>query len=111
MSSPSPRTQRITALHRRIGRSDPLCSGNLRRRYTVCGTKNCSCKADPPEPHGPYFYWSRLLGGKVVQRVLSQDQARIVGRGIENYKKVKGLLRQWEGETVRHIDNQRRHKP
>ena len=98
------------ALQRRITRIDYLCSGNLRRRYTVCGTKNCSCKARPPSPHGPYHYWSRLLGGKVVQRVLSLEQARIVERGIGNYRGVKRLLRQWEEETVQTIEIRRKQK-
>lgn len=92
---------RIAALRRRIIGFDHVCSGNLRRRYTVCGTKNCRCKAQPPEPHGPYFYWSRLLAGKVVQRVLSPEQARVVAKGIKNYRSIRDLLRKWEDETVR----------
>lgn len=99
MSSPS--AGRIAALRARFLRFDHICSGNLRRRYAVCGTKNCRCKAQPPERHGPYYYWSRLLGGKVVQRVLSKEDAKIVARGIANYREAKALLRRWEDETVR----------
>lgn len=100
-STPS---KRIAALKRRIAGMDYVCSGNLRRRYSVCGTHNCRCKAQAPEPHGPYYYWSRLLAGKVVQRVLSHKQAQIVASGIENYRAVRALLRQWEEETARNID-------
>lgn len=96
--------KRIVALQRRIADFDYVCSGNLRQRYAVCGTVNCRCKAQPPEPHGPYYYWSRLLGGKVVQRVLSREQADIVARGIANYRDVRELLRKWEEETVRSIE-------
>ncbi len=92
---------RIAALKARLLRLDHICSGNLRRRYAVCGSKNCRCKAQPPARHGPYYYWSRLLGGKVVQRVLSPEDAKIVARGSENYRRAKALLRQWEDETVR----------
>jgi hypothetical protein len=91
---------RIAALHQRLRRLDYLCSGHLLRRYTVCGTKNCSCKTDPAARHGPYYYWSRLRGKKVVQRVLSRDDAKIVARGLKNYGRAKALLRQWEDETV-----------
>ena len=97
-------SKRIAALQRRIAGFDYVCSGNLRQRYAVCGTENCRCKAQPPEPHGPYYYWSRLLGGKVVQRVLSREQADIVARGIANYREVRELLRKWEEETVRNIE-------
>lgn len=103
-------SKRIAAVQRRIAGFDYVCSGNLRQRYAVCGTENCRCKAHPPEPHGPYYYWSRLLGGKVVQRVLSQEQAEVVARGIANYREVRKLLRKWEEETIRSIEIRRRPK-
>jgi hypothetical protein len=96
--------KRTSAIRHRIAGFDYMCSGNLRRRYAVCGTPNCRCKARPPKPHGPYYYWSRLLAGKVVQRVLSPEQAQIVARGIENYRGVRELLGRWEEETVRNIE-------
>jgi len=99
--------KRIAALRRRIAGFDYVCFGNLRRRYTVCGTNNCRCKAQPPKPHGPYFYWSRLLAGKVVQRVLSPEQAEVAARGIKNYRSIRDMLRKWEEETVRTIESRR----
>ena len=102
--------KRIAELQRQIAGFDYVCAGNLRQRYTVCGTENCRCKAQPPEPHGPYYYWSRLVGGKVVQRVLSREQAELVARGIENYREVRALLRRWEEETVRSIEIRRQAK-
>jgi hypothetical protein len=95
--------KRVAALRGRIAGFDYVCSGNLRRRYAVCGTPNCRCKGRTAQPHGPYYYWSRLLSGKVVQRVLSPEQAEIVARGIKNYRQAKRLLRSWEEETVRDI--------
>ncbi len=103
-------SKRIAALRGRIVDFDYMCSGSLRQRYTVCGTQNCRCKAQPPEPHGPYYYWSRLLAGKVVQRVLSREQAEIVARGIKNYREARELLRGWEEETVKTIEVRRRLK-
>lgn len=102
--------KRIATIQRRVADFDYVCSGNLRRRYTICGTANCRCKARPPEPHGPYHYWSRLLAGKVVQRVLLPEQAEIVAKGIENYRQVRALLRRWEEETVRTIETCKRAK-
>jgi len=102
--------RRIAAIQRRIANFDYVCSGNLRLRHTVCGTANCRCKARSPEPHGPYHYWSRLLAGKVVQRVLPPEQAKIVAKGIKNYRKVRTLLRRWEEETVRAMGTCKRSK-
>ena len=99
----SSRNNRIAALKRQIAGFDYMCSGNLRHRFAVCGTLNCRCKAKPPAPHGPYFYWSRLRDGKVVQMVLSPDQAKIVAKGIVNYRTLKALLRKWGEETLRSI--------
>lgn len=101
MNKSTPSAMRIAALKARLMRFDCVCSGNLRSRSTVCGAKNCRCKAHPPEHHGPYYYWSRLLDGKVVQRILSPADAKIVARGIKNQRQVKKLLREWEEETVR----------
>ena len=103
-------SKRIEALRRKLADFDYICSGNLRLRYAVCGTPNCRCKAQPPEPHGPYHYWSRLISGKVVQRVLSPEQAKIVARGIENYREARALLRRWEAETVRSLEIRSRAK-
>lgn len=108
MSESSRSNKRIAALRARLARFDYVCAGNLRRRYAVCGTPNCRCKAQPPALHGPYYYWSRLLGGKVVQRVLAPEDAEIVARGIENYREARALLRRWEEEVVRIIETRKR---
>jgi hypothetical protein len=102
----SSKKDRVGMIHRRIAGFDYMCSGNLRRRYAVCGTINCRCKGKPPKPHGPYFYWSRLIDGRIVQKVLSKDQARIVAEGIANRRRLKALLRDWEEETLRSIKTQ-----
>ncbi len=99
--------KRIKALRQRLMRLDYVCSGNLRRRYAACGTENCRCKAQPPKFHGPYYYWSRLLNGKVIQKVLSPQEARIVAKAIENYRMARQLLKQWESETDKIIASRR----
>lgn len=99
--------EHVAGLKARLAVLDYICTGNLSRRYAVCGTKNCRCKAQPPQRHGPYYYWSRLQDGKLVQRVLSREDAAIVKRGIKNHGAVKALLRRWEKETVRVLKRSR----
>lgn len=68
---------------------------------SVCGTPNCRCKKDPAQRHGPYYYWSRRKGGRLVQKVLSGSQAKTIARGIRNYRTIREILRNWEEQTLR----------
>ncbi len=43
--------------------------------------------------------------GKLVHRTLSPEQAVILQLAIDNYRNVKRLLRDWEVETERLIEN------
>ena len=54
--------------------------------------------------HGPYHYWSRRHGGRLVQRGLTAAQAKVVGRAIRNYKSIRHILLRWEQETVKIIE-------
>lgn len=91
---------KTASLKRQLVGFDNVCSGTLLRRYLACGKDNCRCKAQPPDLHGPYYYWSRRLDGRLVSRVLSASQAKIVGQAIRNYRKALQLLRKWEAQTV-----------
>jgi hypothetical protein len=73
----------------------------------ACGKERCRCKRKPAVLHGPYYYWSRRHGGRLVQRVLSPEQAEFVREAIKNYRKVQQLLRRWEEETVKSIELRR----
>ena len=45
-----------------------------------------------------------MRAGKLVHRVISAEQAEVLGQAIANYRKLKKLLRGWETETERLID-------
>jgi hypothetical protein len=51
----------------------PTLPGTITRRETRCGHTNCRCHADPPQLHGPYWWWTRSVNGKTVTRMLSDD--------------------------------------
>ena len=106
--------QHLTAAHRRIatmrdsmGAFDYVCSGNLQRRMLPCGNPNCRCKKDPSGRHGPYYYWGRRKGGRLVQMLLTQAEAEIVTRAIKNYRNILQTLRQCEDEIVKIIETRR----
>jgi len=97
---------KTASLKRQLVGLEHVCSGTLLRRYLACGKANCRCKAQPPSLHGPYFYWSRRLNGRLISRVLSPRQAKIVEHAIQNYRKALQLLRKWEAQTVQILEKQ-----
>lgn len=57
-----------------------------------CGTPNCRCHADPPQPHGPYWQFSVKVNGKTVTRRLSETEARLYQEWIGNDRKLRALI-------------------
>lgn len=92
---------RIVAIRDALGHIDYVCSGTLIERMKVCGKPNCRCAQDPAARHGPYFVWGRLKNRKLVQQTLTAEQAVTLRLAIDNYRKIRKLLRAWERETER----------
>ena len=97
----TPFHSRIAALRRKLGASPHICSGTLARRMMPCGNAACRCRKGREYYHGPYYYWGRRKGGRLIQQLLSPAEAKIVNRAIRNQKTILAALRQWEEETVR----------
>ncbi len=96
--------QRIERIQTSLGGFELLGSGTLSQRMMTCGKPNCACASDPSARHGPYYQWVRMRAGKPTQRYVSEQQAQILQKAIDNYKVVKKLLREWEENTERLID-------
>lgn len=103
--------QRIEKLRARLGQIELLCSGSLGERMMKCGKPNCACATDPAARHGPYYEWGRMRAGKLEHRYVSAQQAKVLREAIENYRRVRTLLRAWEQDTERLIDAERPPKP
>ena len=95
--------RRTVDIRHTINSFDFVSSGTLHVRTKVCGRPNCRCAIDPDARHGPYYEWNRRLDGRLVHRVVSQEQAKLVKRAIDNYREVKRLISRWEAETVEEI--------
>ena len=100
LPSPGPRIEEI---RRQIASIDYLCDGTLRHRTKVCGKAACRCALDPAERHGPYHEWQRLRKARIVQSVLSPEQARLLARALANGRRVRRLLARWKRESARAI--------
>lgn len=97
----------VAKIRRSLAAFDFVASGSLVRRSLACGKSNCRCKAEPPHLHGPYYYWSRLHKGKITQTVLSPARAKVIKSAIRNYRMIRRMLKKWEEETIRYLEQVR----
>lgn len=95
---------RIEAIRAELAALDLVCSGTLLKRMKTCGSPSCRCAQDPAARHGPYYEWGHMHAGKLVHRLVSPEQARLLRGAIANYRKLKKLLRAWEAESERLLD-------
>ena len=103
--------ERIVAIREQLSQIEYLCSGTLLERTKMCGRPTCACATDPAARHGPYIEWGHMRGGKLVHRQVSPTQAQALRLAIDNNRKLKKLLRQWEEQTERLIDAEHNIKP
>jgi hypothetical protein len=94
---------RTMEIRKAITSMDLLSSGTLYTRMKRCGRLNCRCANDPEALHGPYYEWNRWIDGRLVHRIVSEDQAELVSQAISNQREVKRLLFLWEQETAEEI--------
>lgn len=97
---------RIARIRDSVGTIDYLCSGTLAKRMKLCGKPSCRCAQDPTARHGPYYEWGHMHDGKLVHRTVTPEQAAILRLAINNYRKVRKLLRAWETQTERLIESE-----
>jgi hypothetical protein len=69
-----------------------VASGSLVRRYTFCGKAGCRCQAEPPQPHGPYWQWTKKVAGKTVTRRLSDEGAALFQRWVGDRQRLQAIL-------------------
>jgi hypothetical protein len=103
--------ERIARIREKLNSVEYLCSGTILKRMKVCGKPGCRCAKDPDARHGPYFEWGHMVGGKLVHRVVSPEQAAKLQIAIENYRMAKELMLAWEKETEKLIDLENPRKP
>jgi hypothetical protein len=96
--------QKIGSIRQALAAIDYLCSGTLSTRMKVCGKPTCRCAHDPLARHGPYYEWGHMKDGALVHRAVTAEQASLLQEAIDNHRRAKKLLREWEEQTERLID-------
>ncbi len=87
-----------------IARSAKVLPGSLTSRRTHCGRPGCKCMASPPEPHGPYWQWTRKVANKTVCRWLGEDQAADYRSWVANARRLHELVGRLEAIGVAAAD-------
>jgi hypothetical protein len=73
-----------------------ISPGSVVVRHTRCGKPGCRCQGDPPQPHGPYHQWSRVLAGKTLSRRLDEHGAELYRGWIANRRRLEQIVTQME---------------
>jgi hypothetical protein len=106
MPSPADRLEELRRRHRQLARQildlGFIQQGTVVLRHTYCRTPGCRCHGDPPQPHGPYWQWTRYDSGRTVTRRLTEAQAALYQEGIANRRRLAGIIAEMEmiGEKV-----------
>lgn len=86
--------QRYRELAAQLAEIGMISAGSLTRRYTRCTSPGCKCRAEPPQPHGPYWQWTRKIDGKTVTRRLTSAEARLYREWITNDRRMRRTIDQ-----------------
>jgi hypothetical protein len=73
-----------------------ISQGSVVLRHTYCRTPGCRCHADPPQPHGPYWQWTRYDAGRTITRRLTPPQAALYQEWIANRRRLAGIVAEME---------------
>ena len=84
--------QRHGVLLREIGETGLVLRGTIGAYRTRCGSRRCRCATDRAARHGPYYIWTRKVGGKTVTRMLSDQQATRLRPWTQNMRRLDRLL-------------------
>jgi hypothetical protein len=88
--------QRYAELKRAVADIALIRRGSLLRRWMPCGKAGCRCQGRPPQLHGPYFQWTRKVGGKTLTVRVNEQEAKLLAEWIANGRRLDKLVGQME---------------
>ena len=100
MSSSAARLEELQHRQRELARQildlGFVQQGSVVRRHTYCRTPGCRCHADPPQPHGSYWQWTRYDSGRTITRRLTEPQAALYQEWIANRRRLADIIAEME---------------
>lgn len=92
-------------------RSASCYPGRLLSRHMRCGKTNCRCRLDPPELHGPYLQWNRMVDGKTATRLMPADIADRYQDWFDNAAQLRTTISELETLAVTIVERDRQSRP
>jgi hypothetical protein len=74
---------KVLQLATTVADARPMRRGSLSERTIKCGKPGCACARDPKARHGPYYSFTRAVGGQTHSRFLTPEQADLVRQQID----------------------------
>jgi hypothetical protein len=96
--------QNYQALQRALSQVGYFRRGTLLKRFMPCGKPGCACQASPPRLHGPYYQWTRKVGGKTVTVRLTREQADLLAGWIAAGRELDRIIAEMERMSLRATD-------
>jgi hypothetical protein len=87
---------RYRALAAELAEIGFLARGSVIATTTTCSSKGCHCRTDPARRHGPYWQWSRSVGGTTRTQRLSETEASLFREWIANRRRAEQILAELE---------------
>lgn len=94
-------TERQKDLSLKLGNVGLILQGNIHKRVEV--------RPDPynfgkKKEYGPYFQWTKKIKGKTVTVNLSESQAEIYGKAIEENRNLMSIINELREVSVQILD-------
>lgn len=100
MSSSAARLKQLQLRQRELARQildlGFVQQGSVVLRHTYCRTPGCRCHAERPQPHGPYWQWTRYDSGRTITRRLTERQAALYQEWIANRRRLGDIIAEME---------------
>jgi len=87
---------RYRALAAELAQIGFVARGSVIAATTTCSSKGCHCRVDPARRHGPYWQWSRSVGGTTRTTKLTPAEAALYREWIANRHRAEAILAELE---------------
>ncbi len=94
-------------LRDQLAQTGHICTGSITTVYRKCGKSYCFCAKDENAVHGPYNVWTRKVKGKTVTRNLTEAQAELCRKCIQDMRNLKDIIEKMRELTAKHIEEQK----
>ena len=92
----------LEVLAEEFARLGPVLPGSISEQYSVCGKRNCRCKAKlNPQKHGPHYQLSYTLGGKSSSMFIKKDDVEVVYNMTASYRRLCLLSTELALESIK----------